>query len=99
MGKSLVIVESPAKARTIAGYLGSDYVLGSSVGHIRDLPNRASDVPAAQRINLIVLLISRLSFGSASAATFSIISILAGLSASGRHISVTQLIPNTRSPA
>ena len=49
MGKSLVIVESPAKARTIAGYLGDDYVLGSSVGHIRDLPSRASDVPAAQR--------------------------------------------------
>ena len=49
MGKSLVIVESPAKARTIAGYLGDGYVLGSSVGHIRDLPSRASDVPAAQR--------------------------------------------------
>jgi DNA topoisomerase-1 len=49
MGKSLVIVESPAKARTIAGYLGDDYVLGSSVGHIRDLPSKASDVPAAQR--------------------------------------------------
>src|SRR6187397_1241838 len=49
MGKSLVIVESPAKARTVAGYLGDDYVLGSSVGHIRDLPSRASDVPAAQR--------------------------------------------------
>jgi DNA topoisomerase I len=49
MGKSLVIVESPAKARTIAGYLGDGYVLGSSVGHIRDLPSRASDVPAALR--------------------------------------------------
>ena len=49
MGKSLVIVESPAKARTIAGYLGDGYVLGSSVGHIRDLPSKASDVPAAQR--------------------------------------------------
>jgi DNA topoisomerase-1 len=49
MGKSLVIVESPAKARTIAGYLGDAYVLGSSVGHIRDLPSKASDVPAAQR--------------------------------------------------
>ena len=49
MSKSLVIVESPAKARTIAGYLGSDYAVESSVGHIRDLPDRASDVPAAQR--------------------------------------------------
>ena len=49
MGKSLVIVESPAKARTIEGYLGSGYAVGSSVGHIRDLPNRAKDVPEAQR--------------------------------------------------
>jgi DNA topoisomerase-1 len=38
MGKSLVIVESPAKARTINKYLGRDYVVRSSVGHIRDLP-------------------------------------------------------------
>ncbi|MEH6626242.1 MAG: type I DNA topoisomerase [Motiliproteus sp.] len=38
MGKSLVIVESPAKAKTINKYLGSDYVVKSSVGHIRDLP-------------------------------------------------------------
>jgi DNA topoisomerase-1 len=49
MGKSLVIVESPAKARTIAGYLGGDYAVESSIGHVRDLPNRASDVPDAQR--------------------------------------------------
>ena len=49
MPKSLVIVESPAKARTIAGYLGSEYAVESSVGHIRDLPNRASDVPAEER--------------------------------------------------
>jgi DNA topoisomerase-1 len=45
----LVIVESPAKARTIAGYLGKDFVVESSVGHIRDLPNRASDVPKEKR--------------------------------------------------
>jgi DNA topoisomerase-1 len=45
-GRRLVIVESPAKARTIAGYLGSDYVVESSIGHIRDLPNNASEVPA-----------------------------------------------------
>jgi DNA topoisomerase-1 len=40
-----VIVESPAKARTIAGYLGAGYVVQSSVGHIRDLPSNASEVP------------------------------------------------------
>ena len=49
MGKSLVIVESPAKARTIEGYLGSGYAVGSSVGHVRDLPDRAKDVPEGQR--------------------------------------------------
>jgi DNA topoisomerase-1 len=49
MVKTLVIVESPAKARTIAGYLGSDFAVHSSVGHIRDLPDRASDVPESQR--------------------------------------------------
>ena len=38
MGKSLVIVESPAKAKTINKYLGKDYIVKSSVGHIRDLP-------------------------------------------------------------
>jgi DNA topoisomerase-1 len=38
MGKSLVIVESPAKAKTINKYLGKDYVVKSSVGHVRDLP-------------------------------------------------------------
>jgi DNA topoisomerase-1 len=42
----LVIVESPAKARTIGGYLGSGYVVESSIGHIRDLPNNAADTPA-----------------------------------------------------
>ena len=41
MGKSLVIVESPAKAKTINKYLGKDYVVKSSVGHIRDLPSPA----------------------------------------------------------
>ena len=42
MGKSLVIVESPAKAKTINKYLGSNYVVKSSVGHIRDLPTGKS---------------------------------------------------------
>jgi DNA topoisomerase-1 len=42
MGKSLVIVESPAKAKTINKYLGNDYVVKSSVGHIRDLPTSGS---------------------------------------------------------
>lgn len=45
MGKSLVIVESPAKAKTINKYLGKDYVVKSSVGHIRDLPTSGSTKP------------------------------------------------------
>ncbi len=42
MGKSLVIVESPAKAKTINKYLGKDFVVKSSVGHVRDLPTSGS---------------------------------------------------------
>ena len=42
MPKSLVIVESPAKAKTISKYLGSEYIVESSVGHVRDLPKKAS---------------------------------------------------------
>ncbi|HEY2742712.1 MAG TPA: type I DNA topoisomerase [Gaiellaceae bacterium] len=45
MAKRLVIVESPAKARTISGYLGPDFVVESSVGHIRDLPDSAAEIP------------------------------------------------------
>ncbi len=47
MGKSLVIVESPAKAKTINKYLGSDFVVKSSVGHIRDLPTSGSGSKSA----------------------------------------------------
>lgn len=44
--RRLVIVESPTKARKIAPYLGRDYTVEASVGHIRDLPRGAADVPA-----------------------------------------------------
>lgn len=46
MAHKLVIVESPAKARTIGGYLGAGYVVESSIGHIRDLPQSAAETPA-----------------------------------------------------
>ena len=45
--RRLVIVESPAKAKTIQGYLGSGYDVQASIGHIRDLPNSAGEVPAS----------------------------------------------------
>ncbi|SVB28163.1 uncharacterized protein METZ01_LOCUS181017, partial [marine metagenome] len=45
MGKTLVIVESPAKAKTINRYLGNDFIVKSSVGHIRDLPVSGSGEP------------------------------------------------------
>ena len=44
--KALVIVESPAKARKIAGFLGNNYIVKASMGHIRDLPSSASEIPA-----------------------------------------------------
>jgi DNA topoisomerase-1 len=47
-GRKLVIVESPAKARTIAGYLGADFDVEASIGHIRDLPN-PSELPAEMK--------------------------------------------------
>ena len=49
--KKLVIVESPAKARKISGYLGDDYIVEASVGHIRDLPQRAADIPKEVKNN------------------------------------------------
>ncbi|MBM4415655.1 MAG: type I DNA topoisomerase, partial [Chloroflexi bacterium] len=44
-GRHLVIVESPAKARTIAGFLGAEYMVESSIGHVRDLPSKAAEIP------------------------------------------------------
>ena len=55
MAHKLVIVESPAKARTIAGYLGDGYVVESSIGHIRDLPNNAADTPANGEASPLVI--------------------------------------------
>ncbi len=48
-GNKLVIVESPRKARTIAGFLGKGYVVESSIGHIRDMPDKAAEIPAKYR--------------------------------------------------
>ena len=45
--KHLVIVESPTKAKTIRKYLGSDYVVTASMGHVRDLPSSSADIPAS----------------------------------------------------
>ena len=50
MAKSLVIVESPAKAKTISKYLGNDFIVESSVGHIRDLPKKS--LPTSKRASI-----------------------------------------------
>ncbi len=49
MAKTLVVVESPTKARTISKLLGSGFVVESSIGHIRDLPSTAAEIPAAHK--------------------------------------------------
>ncbi|MDE3269472.1 MAG: toprim domain-containing protein, partial [Pseudomonadota bacterium] len=49
MAKHLVIVESPAKAKTIGRYLGSSYVVKSSVGHVRDLPTSGTKTRSASK--------------------------------------------------
>ena len=49
MSKSLVIVESPAKARTISKFLDKNYKIVASLGHVRDLPNSKKDLSAAQK--------------------------------------------------
>src|SRR6202043_839193 len=58
MGKSLVIVESPAKAKTINKYLGSDYVVEASIGHIMDLPKNDIGVELEKRTFAPTLIVS-----------------------------------------
>ena len=68
MSKPLVIVESPTKVKTISKILGSDYIVKSSVGHIRDLPRNAKSIPSnytnkisyGEQSNQVILRISML---------------------------------------
>ena len=54
MAKPLVIVESPAKARTLERFLGNRYSVMASVGHIRDLPESAKEIPASIKDGSVV---------------------------------------------
>ena len=98
--KPLVIVESPAKAKTIAGLLGSDYVVESSIGHIRDLPRRADEVPASVKgepwaYDARVTLkkqITRLTGDGLPVHSFH--SLLADLATLARNTIVTAITPN-----
>src|SRR5271167_4810662 len=58
MAKSLVIVESPAKAKTIGKYLGSDYIVEASIGHIMDLPKNDIGVELKRRTFEPTLIVS-----------------------------------------
>jgi DNA topoisomerase-1 len=58
MSKSLVIVESPAKAKTINKYLGADYTVEASIGHIMDLPKNDIGVELKRRTFEPTLIIS-----------------------------------------
>ncbi len=58
MAKNLVIVESPAKAKTIGKYLGSDYVVEASIGHIMDLPKNDIGVELKHRTFEPTLIVS-----------------------------------------